>query len=152
MVNLEANDIPGIRLLNLGMADRNRYISFVPADLSIADNIFEGPRSANVPLPAALRVELVTLELLLERESVQSIQFDLLKLDCEGSEYGIIRSTPGHVLRTFRNILIELHREPSGECYLSLSTKLESCGFVRARQAPSGRDLQLVLFIRDWTG
>jgi FkbM family methyltransferase len=152
VVNLQANDIPGVQLLNLGMADRNGYIDFIPTELSLGDNIFGAAKSAGVPGRGAFQVELVTLESLLERQSAQSIQFDLLKLDCEGAEYGIIRSTSVEVLRRFRNILIELHREPSGESFLSLSTKLESCGFARARQASSGRDLQLVLFVRDRAG
>jgi len=57
-------------------------------------------------------------------------EWDLLKLDCEGAEFEIIRLSSRHTLRRFRNIVMELHPPPQGEDASSLLAKLAESGFV----------------------
>lgn len=49
----------------------------------------------------------------------------ILKMDCEGCEYGIILNSPDSVLKKFSQIQIEYHYG-----YLNLKEKLESSGFT----------------------
>ena len=53
-------------------------------------------------------VESVTLESVLEKEKLDMI--DILKMDCEGSEYPIIYNTPDEVLKNIKSMCIETHQ------------------------------------------
>ena len=49
----------------------------------------------------------------------------ILKVDCEGCEYGVLNNTPNSVLKCFSHIQIEYHHG-----YKDLQDKLEKAGFV----------------------
>ncbi len=55
----------------------------------------------------------------------------MLKMDCEGYEYGIILNEDASVLRKFEQIVIEYHYG-----YKNLETKLKECGFKVRHTAP----------------
>jgi hypothetical protein len=75
-------------------------------------------------------IELMTLEALLERYGSDRQDYDLLKLDCEGAEYAILRLTPAAVLRRFRYLVIEFHSEPPGESVEVVYAALAKRGFA----------------------
>jgi hypothetical protein len=67
----------------------------------------------------------------------------LLKLDCEGCEYGLILDANRETLRRFKRIIIEYHNG-----YENLCNKLREAGFfVRhtvPKRMPSGRKTLMI--------
>ncbi|MDE1856696.1 MAG: FkbM family methyltransferase [Candidatus Micrarchaeota archaeon] len=66
-------------------------------------------------------VPIVTLKQLSDRYNLGNA---VLKIDCEGCEYGIIMSSDRQTLRRFSRIMIEAHYG-----YKEMGRKLRSCGF-----------------------
>jgi len=84
------------------------------------------------------RVQTMTLASWMAKHEITHIDF--LKLDCEGSEYAILESTPADVLKRIRTISLEFHDMKSAEhCGLSLVKLFESIGFrvVKFMHEPS---------------
>lgn len=54
-----------------------------------------------------ITVPCITLTDIIQQNDLQSI--DLLKLDCEGSEYDIIYNTPPELIKRIRKMVIEVH-------------------------------------------
>jgi len=76
----------------------------------------------------ALEVDCTTLEALLDEHGVDRCL--LLKLDCEGSEYGILGAASDAALRRCERIRMELHVTPGEEeAPLGLRRRLEAAGF-----------------------
>lgn len=77
----------------------------------------------------------ISLAQIIEFERLDHI--DLLKLDCEGGEYEIIRTAPKEVLSKVRNIVIEVHDIPGCEQMLpQMIEVLREAGFgVSQKQA-----------------
>lgn len=77
----------------------------------------------------------ISLTQIIEFERLDHI--DLLKLDCEGGEYEIIRTAPEEVLDKVRNIVIEVHDIPDCEQMLpEMIETLRAAGFgVSQKQA-----------------
>jgi FkbM family methyltransferase len=132
--NLATNGLSAVQLVNCGIADEPGFIDFVASENSLSDGIF-----ASRPDGAATseRVELLTLAGFVARHAGADAEFDLLKLDCEGAEYGIVRSTPGTELRRFNQIVVEFHPEPPGESVTAAYTKLREAGFASVRGGPA---------------
>jgi FkbM family methyltransferase len=59
------------------------------------------------------RVNSLTLAQIMESNKLDEV--DLLKMDCEGSEYEILYSSPGSHLRRIKEIRMEYHNIDSGE-------------------------------------
>lgn len=144
--NLANNDFPTVRVVNCGVAESDGWIDFVPAADALGDNIFSGVKTAVSPGQPPLRVERVSLATLLQRHAENRRSFDLLKLDCEGAEYQILRATPAEVLRAFRYLIVEFHAEPVGESLDGTLARLHECGFVNAEATPAARP-----FVGLWT-
>jgi len=68
-----------------------------------------------------IAIQTRTLAKIVEEFNIDSA---VLKLDCEGCEYGVILGTPPNVLQKFESVLIEYHHG-----YLDLEKKLRECGF-----------------------
>ena len=66
-------------------------------------------------------VEIITLKDIVKRFNIKHA---ILKIDCEGCEYGAILNAPNEILRKFDQIMIEYHYG-----YLNLKAKLENAGF-----------------------
>ena len=67
------------------------------------------------------KIKVVTPEEIVKRFKLKDA---VLKMDCEGCEYGSILNIPNEVLRNFEQIMIEYHYG-----YLNLKKKLEEAGF-----------------------
>lgn len=75
-----------------------------------------------------IEVEAVSLPQVLTTHSID--QVDILKLDCEGSEYAIVYSLPPEVLARTRVLIIETHRgEKEHETTEALATYLQQHDF-----------------------
>jgi len=128
----QLNALTGVKLVPCGVAGRDEVTNFHPGGHSLADSILSRTRSAAGGVP----VELVTLATLLQRHDAGRGEFDLLKLDCEGAEYEILRESTVATLRRFRYIVAEFHPEPAGESVAAAYTRLGAAGFASRAGAP----------------
>ena len=71
-----------------------------------AKNTLHAP-DPSIPVRALADVEVVTLKELFKRSNVEKC--DLLKIDCEGSEYDILLKSPVEVLDRVHQIALEYH-------------------------------------------
>lgn len=126
LVNLQTNHLEHTRLLNVGVAGTDGFLDFEPSKITAGDNIYSTGHAAS---RTAMRVELMSLESLLKRHAPDGPRLDLLKLDCEGAEYPMIRLSPAAVLGRFRYVIVEFHVEPPGESVAAAYAKLREAGF-----------------------
>ncbi len=129
--NLQVNGLHDVRVLNAGVAGRSGVFHFHPTACSLADGLFVPPPSGEAA-SRPTQVPLLTLGETLVQAGVENKEFDLLKLDCEAAEYGIVAESSRGCLRCFRHIVAELHPEPPGESVAALEAKLAECGFQSA--------------------
>ncbi|MGH7954001.1 MAG: FkbM family methyltransferase [Limisphaerales bacterium] len=144
LLNFQTNQLTSVQLVNAGLAGVNGSLKFQPSANSRSDSIFA---ATSMSKNSGVEVELLTLETLLDKYSNRSIEFDLLKLDCEGAEYGVIRFSSIDVLRRFRHIIVEFHPEPENESVEAAYDKLKQAGFNSMRMQP-GKFLYTDLFTR----
>lgn len=144
--NLQRNGLDAVRAVNCGVAARDGWIEFVPSRDSPGDNIFGANPAPGARLPAT-RVELISLATLLQRHAANRTNFDLLKLDCEGAEYEILRTSPAVVLQKFRYLIAEFHAEPAGESLAATWARLREIGFAATVEIPLARPC-IALFVR----
>lgn len=125
--NVALNDFPTLRLLNAGIAGEPGSLAFSRRENSVTDSIFSDAPSS----PGEGReVALVTLGQALVSTGLEGRTFDLFKLDAECAEYDIIETAAPTLLRSFRNIVMELHEPPPGRTPERLYAKLSEAGFV----------------------
>lgn len=100
-------------------------------DNSVVASVFSGFDERNT---TRITVPAKSLTAIVQENNIT--QIDLLKLDCEGSEYDILYNTPGSVLNTIKMMVIEVHEIDRGKHNLqSLTAYLNSCGY-RTRSQP----------------
>jgi FkbM family methyltransferase len=149
--NLQLNRLDSVKVANCGVGGQDGWIDFHPSADALGDNIFSGaPPSGHAGAGGAnqsMQVESVTLKTLLQRYAENGATFDLLKLDCEGAEYQILRMTPCDTLRSFRYIVIEFHAEPAGESVQAAYARLREIGFATQPNDPP-RFPFITLFVR----
>lgn len=78
----------------------------------------------------------VRVEVLAFRDWLATVdgQFDLLKMDCEGAEWEILRATPAEQLRRFAVIVAELHEDPVRKTPIAdFRATFEEAGFETVR-------------------
>jgi len=124
--NIENNQCED-RIVSVNMAVSDT--SEVLMDIDLPDR-----RQKNVSVyeskPSFLtRVPSVTLKDLLDLHQVESAE--LLKLDCEGSEYAILLSSPIELFKRIRNIAMEYHKIEGFERKLNaVQTRLRNAGYA----------------------
>ena len=129
--NHQANDFDTVRTLNCGVAGEAGCHQALLTSCSLADSLWANTTTEQVM--ETVEVPLKTLAQCLTESGFDEGEFDLLKLDCEGAEYGIIRQSSPETLRHFRYIVMELHPCPPGEAAAALSEKLAATGFSPLR-------------------
>jgi len=98
------------------------------------------------PVQGSVAVEQWTLGEALDRIGVA--RCDFLKMDCEGSEFDILRSTPGDVLARVDRMCFEYH-DDAGRHHAELVDILTRAGFVvRAMPGPAYRERGLIYACR----
>jgi FkbM family methyltransferase len=86
--------------------------------------------------PDTIRVAAVTLHDVFAEYHIE--QCDLLKMDCEGAEYGVLYGCPSEDLRRIRRIAMEVHQGPGPQENIdALETFLRTNGF-KTRKRPVG--------------
>ncbi len=95
------------------------------ADSQVVASVFA---SFNVRNTKKITVPCISLSKIIESNQLK--QIDLLKIDCEGSEYDILYNTPAAALKTVRHIAIEVHDVDEDTCnFKSLKKHLESLNY-----------------------
>lgn len=105
---------------------QNHVRTVIPRRLAVSDHVGEAQLllskedlnhslvKAIEPTDAVQTVQATTLERIFEKNRLTSC--DLLKLDCEGSEFAILPNTSDEVLKKIRHIFLEYHdwTDPTG--------------------------------------
>lgn len=98
----------------------------VESDNSVTASVFNDFSSQNQNV---IKIKAITLEQIIESNNLDSV--DLLKLDCEGSEYPIIYETPKHVWSKVKMVYMEDHPlDTDKRNHQSVIHFLQSLGFV----------------------
>ena len=123
--NVQLNNLSNKITIHLGgCAATNGEVTVDPVYESDGGSIlkdFEG----------GIKVPLMTLENVLNRNNITSHEPTVLKMDCEGCEYETILSTDDDILQRFSHMMIEYHYG-----YKNLKEKIEKCGFKVSATRP----------------
>ncbi len=123
--NLAANDCVAAVAIPMALGGASREI-----DMWVSSN---QPCSHNIyGKPSGVAHETKKVQVLALKEWLESVEgdFDLLKMDCEGAEWEILRNTPRESLRRFKLILAELHGDPTQDTPITECRRiLEEAGF-----------------------
>jgi FkbM family methyltransferase len=133
--NLAVNAFHTVRPLHAGVSGERGTIRFAASTCSLADSIFS---ESSADSAETVELPLITLQDALAQGGLLEHPLDLLKLDCEGAEYSIIRLSSPEILQKFRSLIMEIHAAPAGESFEALTAKLQACGFrvVEERAEP----------------
>jgi len=123
-VNLELNNIRNVNLNNMAVSDQDGWLQF--AGEETYKNEFHSDAKGGV------RIKTIKLDTFIEENQIDGI--DLLKMDCEGSEYDILPGFNG--IFKCSAIMMEYHLMGSGKAELNVYQNDEflihlllKCGF-----------------------
>ena len=129
------------RLLNAGLPWTcvQKAVSGEPGELVLACDAGDGLTTSATVLAEdtsqreRIRVPAVSLPGIFEEYRLE--RFDLLKMDCEGAEFGILYSCPPEFLGRVDRIAMEVHRgSGEGQNIDALETYLKQAGFITQRR------------------
>lgn len=113
-----------------------------------ADDLASGGNTLFTELPRDGQRQLVV-----ESESFERVmanvpgQVDILKIDCEGSEYPIVLESPASAWSRVTNVLLE-HHPVNGRSWDELKSKLTSLGFEERAHQYRGHEWGLGFFVK----
>lgn len=101
--NIELNGIKNVYIHNLSITDKTGkdYIHISDNNTGICSHILKGSKTKKEI------VNTTTLTSIIKNYKLKKIDF--LKIDAEGSEYDILRSLPGSIIKKILKIVIEYH-------------------------------------------
>jgi len=121
--NLKTNRIKNVYPKQLAVSD-----SVGQTDLQISkEDLNHSLEKAIEPTGETQKVQTTTLERIFQKNRIK--RCDLLKLDCEGSEFKIIYSTPKSIFDKIDHIFLEYHDWTEGESNKELKFFLEKMGY-----------------------
>jgi FkbM family methyltransferase len=129
--NLSLNDCSAAKTLECAVGGEQRTIRMaLRKENPAATTIYDHHTSLSAA-EAARAVPVVTLENWLREVEGD---FDLLKVDCEGAEWEIIRKTDPRIFARFRVIVAEVHDDPENRQTISeFKQGVESLGYRTVR-------------------
>ena len=130
--NLSLNGCEGVLPIHAAVGGTEREISIqLKSSSPGGTSIYNDGRSDATHHPDRTRIKVVALSRWLNEAATP---FDLLKLDCEGAEWEIVR-TCGHILAAhFKVVVAEVHDDPDKESAVDAFPKLmEKHGFSTLR-------------------
>jgi FkbM family methyltransferase len=80
---------------------------FVVGDASTRGTLIDSNLSRMIPTNSKYFVKTITFDYFLKQYNIQKIK--LLKIDCEGAEYNIIKNFNSEIFKLIENIFIEIH-------------------------------------------
>ncbi len=132
--NVRANALDNVRCLNLGVSDREGSARLYRSGRDTGSHSLFPREGLHHPSDFS-EVRLTTLESALHDNGIERI--DLLKLDCEGAEFGILFGASPDLLRRVRRIAAECHFKHVPHTREELAEHLSHQGF-RTRSSPRG--------------
>lgn len=114
-----------VHIFNFAVWDRNSLMTFYDDIGHLGSGIYE-----TLPKESILdsyEVRTINLYDFLIYHNV--LHIDLLKIDCEGTEYDIIECIPSEYLKNVKKIHIEYHMNGDGVKLQKMLDKLTDCGF-----------------------
>ncbi len=114
-----------VHIFNFAVWDRNSLMTFYDDIGHLGSGIYE-----TLPKESILdsyEVRTINLYDFLIYHNV--LHIDLLKIDCEGTEYDIIECIPSEYLKNVKKIHIEYHMNGDGVKLQKMLDKLTECGF-----------------------
>ena len=114
-----------VHIFNFAVWDRNSLMTFYDDIGHLGSGIYE-----TLPKESILdsyEVRTINLYDFLIYHNV--LHIDLLKIDCEGTEYDIIQCIPSEYLKNVKKIHIEYHMNGDGVKLQKMLDKLTDCGF-----------------------
>ena len=138
--NVKLNNLENIHSFNMAVSKHGGNIPLYLNDDASGHSIFL--KNSN-----STQVESVTLQKVFELNNIKKC--NLLKLDCEGSEYEIINSLPDSYFSMIDKMIIEYHfAEKYPKLLTELTKKLELMSFsVNVKK--SGDDMGLIFAVRN---
>lgn len=121
--NLKNNHVRNVQSKHLAVSD-----SVGQTDLHLSrENLNHSLEFAIEPTGQTQTIQTTTLERIFEKNQIEKC--NLLKLDCEGSEFKIIYSAPKTIFDKIDNIFLEYHDWIEGESNDKLKSYLENLGY-----------------------
>lgn len=142
--NLSLNRMDYLDVLNVGISDVVGEVVIKETGCAHNFSIFN---SDQIAVGDEVKCELRQLSEALAEISPASGEWDLLKLDCEGAEYGILKRE-GERLRQFAHILLEIHEPPEGYQRSDISLFLAQVGFQRIMPAQNHEEAAIEFYRR----
>jgi FkbM family methyltransferase len=143
--NLANNGCEAATLIPKALGGQEREIDvWVNSSRPGSINIYGQPSSL---AKGRQRVEVVALA-----DWLQGVEgdFDLLKLDCEGAEWEIVRNTEATMLQRFKVLVAEVHADPIEHSAIGeFRNLIEAAGFITVRDDNCYQGLFLACRI-DW--
>jgi|SRR6185295_17002286 len=100
------------------------------SDNSVTASVFQDFESQNLK---TVTVKAISLEQILNENNLDHV--DLLKLDCEGSEYPIVYDSPPEIFLKIKSIFLEIHNlDEDQRNEKSLNKFLHSAGYVTTQR------------------
>lgn len=116
--NIKNNQLTNIHPFNCAVSDTNEMVK-------VYLNRDQAGHSMYMQSNEFLEVQSITLQKIIDDNNIDKCA--LLKLDCEGAEYGIIDSLPDHYFEKIEKMIIEYHLADSRpELLANLKKRLES--------------------------
>lgn len=123
--NVSKSNLLNVETVQAAISNVTGYCSLFIGDAPTASRVLA--HSLAEGQPSVVAVPCFTLAEVMDSFDVDEI--DLLKLDCEGSEFDIIAGTDGAVLRRVRRIVAELHPDVAGRHEDEIVGRLQAAGF-----------------------
>ncbi|MEZ4103686.1 MAG: FkbM family methyltransferase [Candidatus Paceibacterota bacterium] len=141
--NIDLNKKNNVYTFNLGVAGKDGYRDFsYEDDKSILSSMIFDVGSES----KSAKVQCITLKNLFTSNNLEKV--DLLKMDCEGSEFEILYGTDNSILSRIKRIRMEYHNSPKEEAYNidKLSLYLNKNGFRLTKKIQSNQTLGIAWF------
>jgi len=140
--NIELNGLTNIRPFKIAVsAEAGKKKLYISEKCTQGNSLYADCLSQQPIASCPEVVDCVTLKDVFYMNGINRI--DLLKMDCEGSEYEILFNSPRDILTNIRKIAMEYHEFSSGEhhyCSKELSGFLRKAGFEVECIVPDPRE------------
>jgi len=130
--NLKANHVKNVQSKQLAVSDKVEQVQLQLSKEDLNHSIL----TAIEPTGATQPVQTTTLERIFQKNNIGHC--DLIKIDCEGSEFRLIYATPQSIFDKVSNIFLEYHDWIEGENSEELKRFLERKGF-RVSKYPNNK-------------
>lgn len=142
MTNLAINGINNVKSYKLGVAAKVGYSKIYVSKASGLSSLYK--RGVQV---SEEKIKLVTLGRIFSENNIK--ECDLLKMDCEGAEYDVLKSTPSSIFGLIKNIIIEFHEGYTGRKKEEVIETLKQNGYrIRIKPHAVESDIGLIYATR----